>query len=98
MKRLKTELINATIESYLKRRHYQTNDVFYKSNQAHCRTSDEMTLNASAASATSQDNSIIFSAISIDVAAADQAYQRLKIDATCWQQTGSNSVFKSASK
>ncbi|XP_076669118.1 will decrease acetylation isoform X1 [Andrena cerasifolii] len=79
MKRLKTELINATIESYLKRRHYQTNDVFYKSNQVHCRTSDEMTLNASAASATSQDNSIIFSAISIDVAAADQAYQRLKM-------------------
>lgn len=42
----------------------------------HCRTSDEMTLNATAASATSQDNSIIFSAISIDVTAADQAYQR----------------------
>ena len=35
-----------------------------------------MTLNATAASATSQDNSIIFSAISIDVNAADQAYQR----------------------
>lgn len=35
-----------------------------------------MTLNATAASATSQNNSIIFSAISIDVAAADQAYQR----------------------
>ena len=42
----------------------------------HCRTSDEMTLNATAACATSQDNSIIFSAISIDVTAADQAYQR----------------------
>ncbi|XP_015436847.1 PREDICTED: TAF5-like RNA polymerase II p300/CBP-associated factor-associated factor 65 kDa subunit 5L [Dufourea novaeangliae] len=79
MKRLKSELINATIESYLKRRHYQTSEVFCKTNQIHCRTSDEMTLNAAAASATSQDNSIIFSAISIDVAAADQAYQRLKM-------------------
>ncbi|XP_031837485.1 will decrease acetylation isoform X6 [Nomia melanderi] len=79
MKRLKSELINATIESYLKRRHYQTSEVFCKTNQVHCRTSDEMTLNATAASATSQDNSIIFSAISIDVAAADQAYQRLKM-------------------
>ncbi|XP_076221284.1 will decrease acetylation isoform X5 [Nomia melanderi] len=90
MKRLKSELINATIESYLKRRHYQagyvlifisrnTSEVFCKTNQVHCRTSDEMTLNATAASATSQDNSIIFSAISIDVAAADQAYQRAYI-------------------
>nr|XP_031837488.1 TAF5-like RNA polymerase II p300/CBP-associated factor-associated factor 65 kDa subunit 5L isoform X5 [Nomia melanderi] len=56
-----------------------TSEVFCKTNQVHCRTSDEMTLNATAASATSQDNSIIFSAISIDVAAADQAYQRLKM-------------------
>lgn len=79
MKRLKSELINATIESYLKRRHYQVNDIFCKNNQMYCRPSDEMTLNASATSATSQDNSIIFSAISIDVAAADQAYQRLKM-------------------
>lgn len=79
MKRLKSELINATIESYLKRRHYQTTDIFCKGNQIHCRTSDEMTLNTTAACATSQDNSIIFSAISIDVTAADQAYQRLKM-------------------
>ncbi|CAL7945827.1 unnamed protein product [Xylocopa violacea] len=79
MKRLKSELINTAVESYLKRRHYQISDVFYKGSQVHCRTSDEMTLNATAASATSQDNSIIFSAISIDVAAADQAYQRLKM-------------------
>nr|XP_031837486.1 TAF5-like RNA polymerase II p300/CBP-associated factor-associated factor 65 kDa subunit 5L isoform X3 [Nomia melanderi] len=57
----------------------RTSEVFCKTNQVHCRTSDEMTLNATAASATSQDNSIIFSAISIDVAAADQAYQRLKM-------------------
>ncbi|XP_076221285.1 will decrease acetylation isoform X7 [Nomia melanderi] len=56
-----------------------TSEVFCKTNQVHCRTSDEMTLNATAASATSQDNSIIFSAISIDVAAADQAYQRAYI-------------------
>ncbi|XP_076178618.1 will decrease acetylation [Ptiloglossa arizonensis] len=79
MKRLKSELMNATIESYLKRRHYQTSEVFCKNTQLTCRTTDEMTLNATAASATSQDNSIIFSAISIDVAAADQAYQRLKM-------------------
>ncbi|XP_076221283.1 will decrease acetylation isoform X4 [Nomia melanderi] len=57
----------------------RTSEVFCKTNQVHCRTSDEMTLNATAASATSQDNSIIFSAISIDVAAADQAYQRAYI-------------------
>ncbi|KAG7201944.1 hypothetical protein KM043_004649 [Ampulex compressa] len=79
MKRLKGEIINATIESYLKRRHYQSSEVFCKANQLPCQTSDEMTLSATATSGTSRDNSIVFSAISIDVAAADQAYQRLKM-------------------
>ncbi|KYQ48493.1 hypothetical protein ALC60_12441 [Trachymyrmex zeteki] len=77
MKRMKSEVISATIESYLKRRHYQTHD-YRKGDQLFCQNSDQTTLNATAECGTSQDNSIVFSAITIDIAAADQAYQRLK--------------------
>ncbi|KAL6431357.1 hypothetical protein ACFW04_007179 [Cataglyphis niger] len=77
MKRMKSDVISATIESYLKRRHYQAND-YCKGDQLFCQSSDQMTLNATAECGTSQDNSIVFSAITIDVTAADQAYQRLK--------------------
>ncbi|XP_011633999.1 TAF5-like RNA polymerase II p300/CBP-associated factor-associated factor 65 kDa subunit 5L isoform X1 [Pogonomyrmex barbatus] len=81
MKRMKNEVISATVESYLKRRHYQANDVYQqrKGNQLlFCQNSDQMTLNATAECGTSQENSIVFSAITIDITAADQAYQRLK--------------------
>ncbi|XP_072762235.1 TAF5-like RNA polymerase II p300/CBP-associated factor-associated factor 65 kDa subunit 5L [Anoplolepis gracilipes] len=78
MKRMKSDVISTTIESYLKRRHYQTNDVYCKSDQLFCQSSDQMTLNATAECGTSLDNSIVFSAITVDVIAADQAYQRLK--------------------
>ncbi|KAM0729158.1 TAF5-like RNA polymerase II p300/CBP-associated factor-associated factor 65 kDa subunit 5L [Formica fusca] len=77
MKRMKSDVISATIESYLKRRHYQAND-YCKGDQLFCQSSDQMTLNATAECGTSQDNSIVFSAITVDVTAADQAYQRLK--------------------
>ncbi|XP_032676552.1 TAF5-like RNA polymerase II p300/CBP-associated factor-associated factor 65 kDa subunit 5L isoform X1 [Odontomachus brunneus] len=80
MKRVKNEIINV-LESYLKRRRYQGNDVFCNNKTDHlfCQSSDQMTLNATAECGTSRDNSIIFSAITIDITAADQAYQRLKI-------------------
>ncbi|XP_018404283.1 PREDICTED: TAF5-like RNA polymerase II p300/CBP-associated factor-associated factor 65 kDa subunit 5L [Cyphomyrmex costatus] len=77
MKRMKSDVISATIESYLKRRHYQTHD-YRKGDQLFCQNSDQTTLNATAECGTSQDNSIVFSAITIDIIAADQAYQRLK--------------------
>ncbi|EZA55947.1 hypothetical protein X777_03632 [Ooceraea biroi] len=78
MKRMKNEVISATIDSYLKRRHYQVNDVFCKGDQLFCQNSEQMTLSTTAECGTSRDNSIVFSAITIDITAADQAYQRLK--------------------
>lgn len=78
MKRSKIEIINATVESYLKRRRYQDSDVFRKPERTGSRSSEEMTLNVSAECGTSRDNSIIFSAIINDPVAADQAYQKLK--------------------
>ncbi|XP_011175839.1 TAF5-like RNA polymerase II p300/CBP-associated factor-associated factor 65 kDa subunit 5L [Solenopsis invicta] len=80
MKRMKSEVISATIESYLKRRHYQANDVYRRSDQTtlFCQNSDQTTLNTTAECGTSQENSIVFSAITIDTIAADQAYQRLR--------------------
>ncbi|XP_008202927.2 TAF5-like RNA polymerase II p300/CBP-associated factor-associated factor 65 kDa subunit 5L isoform X1 [Nasonia vitripennis] len=74
----KLDVINATVESYLKRRRYQDTDVFKKPERANCRSSEEMTLSVTAECGTSRDNSIVFSAISNDVVAADQAYQKLK--------------------
>lgn len=53
----------------------QAND-FYKAEQFFCQSSDQMTLNATAECGTSRDNSIVFSAITIDITAAEQAYQR----------------------
>lgn len=52
--------------------------MFRKNERIGSRTSEEMTLTAKAESATARDNSIIFTAITNDVVAADQAYQRLK--------------------
>ncbi|XP_015109884.1 TAF5-like RNA polymerase II p300/CBP-associated factor-associated factor 65 kDa subunit 5L [Diachasma alloeum] len=78
MKRSRSEMINATVESYLKRRRYQDSDLFRKTERTGCRSSEEVTLTAKAESALSRDNSIVFSAIINDVVAADQAYQRLK--------------------
>ena len=54
---------------------FQTHD-YRKGDQLFCQNSDQTTLNATAECGTSQDNSIVFSAITIDIAAADQAYQR----------------------
>ncbi|KAJ8667140.1 hypothetical protein QAD02_008802 [Eretmocerus hayati] len=74
----KLDVINATVESYLKRRRYQELDIFKKPERVNCRSSEEMTLSVTAECGTSRDNSIVFSAICNDVAAADQAYQKLK--------------------
>ncbi|XP_015584711.1 TAF5-like RNA polymerase II p300/CBP-associated factor-associated factor 65 kDa subunit 5L [Cephus cinctus] len=79
MKRSKIDIINATVESYLKRRRYQDGDVFRKSERTGCQSSEEMTLTTTVECSTSRDNSIVFSAIINDVAAADQTYQRLKM-------------------
>ncbi|XP_011685804.1 PREDICTED: TAF5-like RNA polymerase II p300/CBP-associated factor-associated factor 65 kDa subunit 5L [Wasmannia auropunctata] len=80
MKRMKSEVISATIESYLKRRHYQTHDVYAlrKGDHSLCQNGDQTTLSATVECGTSQGNSIVFSAITVDITAADQAYQRLK--------------------
>ncbi|XP_033215402.1 TAF5-like RNA polymerase II p300/CBP-associated factor-associated factor 65 kDa subunit 5L [Belonocnema kinseyi] len=78
MKRSKIEVINATVDSYLKRRRYQDSDVFRKPERTGCSSSEEMTLNVTAECGTSRDNSIVFSAIINDPTAADQAYQKLK--------------------
>ncbi|XP_011303006.1 TAF5-like RNA polymerase II p300/CBP-associated factor-associated factor 65 kDa subunit 5L [Fopius arisanus] len=78
MKRTKIEMINATVESYLKRRRYQDNGLFRRTDRTDCRSSEEMTLSAKAESAVSRDNAIVFSAIINDIVTADQAYQRLK--------------------
>lgn len=80
MKRSKSEVINATVESYLKRRHYQqAGDILSKPDQSICQTGDEIALSATVKWSMSRDNSIVFSAITIDTAAADQAYERLKM-------------------
>lgn len=55
---------------------FQAHDVYRKGNQLFCQNSEQMTLNAIAECGTSQENSIVFSAITIDITAADQAYQR----------------------
>ncbi|KAL0106372.1 hypothetical protein PUN28_016238 [Cardiocondyla obscurior] len=78
MKRMKSEVISATIESYLKRRHYQENVVYRKGDQLFYQNGDQTIVTATTECGTSQDNSIIFSAISIDTVAANQAYQRFK--------------------
>ncbi|XP_058796244.1 TAF5-like RNA polymerase II p300/CBP-associated factor-associated factor 65 kDa subunit 5L isoform X2 [Phymastichus coffea] len=78
MKRNKHDLVSATLESYLKRRRYQDTEVFKKTEKVNCCSSEEMTLSVTAECGTSRDNSIVFSAISNDVVAADQAYQKLK--------------------
>ncbi|XP_012268889.2 TAF5-like RNA polymerase II p300/CBP-associated factor-associated factor 65 kDa subunit 5L [Athalia rosae] len=84
MKRSKLDIINATVESYLKRRHYhQESNVFRKSDRAGSQTSQEMTLSETVQCGTSRDNSIVFSAITNDVGVADQAYHKLKM----WVQT-----------
>ncbi|XP_034934236.1 TAF5-like RNA polymerase II p300/CBP-associated factor-associated factor 65 kDa subunit 5L isoform X2 [Chelonus insularis] len=77
MKRSKIDIINATVESYLKRRRYQY-DEFRKTDRNRSVTSEEMTLNEMAETGTSTKNSIIFSTIINDVVAANQAYQRFK--------------------
>ncbi|XP_014203949.1 TAF5-like RNA polymerase II p300/CBP-associated factor-associated factor 65 kDa subunit 5L [Copidosoma floridanum] len=74
----KLDVINATVESYLKRRRYQDLDIFKKPEKANCRSSEEMTLSVTAECGTSRDNSIVFSAISNDITALDQAYQKLR--------------------
>ncbi|XP_011864698.1 PREDICTED: TAF5-like RNA polymerase II p300/CBP-associated factor-associated factor 65 kDa subunit 5L [Vollenhovia emeryi] len=78
MKRImKSEVISATIDSYLKRRHYQ-DGVYRRDEHLFCQNGDQTTLSATAECGTSQENSIVFSAISVDTAAANQAYQRFK--------------------
>ncbi|XP_012283398.1 TAF5-like RNA polymerase II p300/CBP-associated factor-associated factor 65 kDa subunit 5L [Orussus abietinus] len=79
MKRSKIDIINTTLESYLKRRRYQDGELFRKFERTNSQTSEEMTLSATAECGSSRDNSIVFSAIVNDVAAADQSYQRLKM-------------------
>ncbi|CAG5088320.1 Similar to Taf5l: TAF5-like RNA polymerase II p300/CBP-associated factor-associated factor 65 kDa subunit 5L (Mus musculus) [Cotesia congregata] len=78
MKRSKIDIINSTVESYLKRRGYQDIDIFNKSDHNKTITSEESLLREMAQSATSTKNSIIFSAITNDVTAADQAYKKLR--------------------
>jgi len=55
---------------------FQAHDVYRKGDQLFCQNSDQMTLNATAECGTSQENSIVFSAITIDITAVNQAYQR----------------------
>ncbi|KAG8040929.1 hypothetical protein G9C98_001917 [Cotesia typhae] len=87
MKRSKIDIINATVESYLKRRGYQDIDIFNKSDQNKTITSEESLLREMAQSATSTKNSIIFSAITNDVTAADQAYKNNRNDfITCTEK------------
>jgi hypothetical protein len=50
--------------------------MFCKDDQLFCQSSEQMTLNITAECGTSRDNSIVFSAITIDITAVDQAYQR----------------------
>ncbi|XP_015518025.1 TAF5-like RNA polymerase II p300/CBP-associated factor-associated factor 65 kDa subunit 5L [Neodiprion pinetum] len=92
MKRSKIDIINATVESYLKRRHYhQESDIFRKSERGDCQTSAaEMTLSTTVECSTSRENSIVFSAITNDAGVADQAYHKLKI----WIQTINNENLK----
>ncbi|KAK0168324.1 hypothetical protein PV327_002141 [Microctonus hyperodae] len=79
MKRSKIDVINATVESYLKRRRYQDVDVCRKSDRFKCISSTEMALNDISETGTSNLNSFVFSSITNDVAAADQAYQKMKM-------------------
>ncbi|XP_057330843.1 TAF5-like RNA polymerase II p300/CBP-associated factor-associated factor 65 kDa subunit 5L [Microplitis mediator] len=78
MKRSKIDIINATVESYLKRRGYQDIDICNKPDRNKTITGEELLLREMAESATSTKNSIIFSAITNDVTAADQAYKKLR--------------------
>ncbi|XP_066591296.1 TAF5-like RNA polymerase II p300/CBP-associated factor-associated factor 65 kDa subunit 5L isoform X2 [Prorops nasuta] len=83
MKRSKSDLIHATVEAYLRRRHYQDSDFYQKTDRVPCWTSEEMILSLTAECATARENSIVFSAIGSDVVAADQAYQRFKLWVNC---------------
>ncbi|CAD6215518.1 GSCOCG00000327001-RA-CDS [Cotesia congregata] len=66
MKRSKIDIINSTVESYLKRRGYQDIDIFNKSDHNKTITSEESLLREMA------------HAITNDVTAADQAYKKLR--------------------
>lgn len=55
-------------------------DYFRKSDISGCQSGEEMTLNAFAECGIARDNSIVFSAIVNEVAAADQAYQRFNFN------------------
>ncbi|XP_014235071.1 TAF5-like RNA polymerase II p300/CBP-associated factor-associated factor 65 kDa subunit 5L [Trichogramma pretiosum] len=74
----KLDVINSTVESYLKRRRYQDPEVLKKTDKDNCCSSEEMILNVTAECSASRDNSFVFSAINNDVLAAEQAYQKLK--------------------
>ncbi|CAB0036338.1 unnamed protein product [Trichogramma brassicae] len=71
----KLDVINSTVESYLKRRRYQDPEVLKKTDKDNCCSSEEMILNVTAECSAFRDNSFVFSAINNDVLAAEQAYQ-----------------------